>query len=189
MCHGGQRCFGIAKRSTLPFRQAAFKLCWAIVQLARCVYDAFCMACCVRSGLRYAWPYHERVGLSLVLERMINMSGEGHINDALVWGYERGGSYVLCSNLRGVASVEVCNWMDHACWTMGGEVRRVGLRAGRFVEVGPRTDRFVEAWYILGPWSSNCMGKWISSFICIIRRWFEILGYRVLRLSNLDEIK
>ena len=26
--------------------------------------------------------------------------------------------------------------MDHMCWTTGGQVRRVGLRAGRFVEVG-----------------------------------------------------
>ena len=31
------------------------------------------------------------------------------------------------------------------CWTTGGEVRGVGLRAGRFVEVRSRTDRFVEA--------------------------------------------
>ena len=29
--------------------------------------------------------------------------------------------------------------MDHMCWTMGGQVRRVGLRAGRFVETGSRT--------------------------------------------------
>ncbi|QCD78747.1 hypothetical protein DEO72_LG1g2383 [Vigna unguiculata] len=28
--------------------------------------------------------------------------------------------------------------MDHMCWTTGGQVRRVGLRAGRFVEAGPR---------------------------------------------------
>jgi len=85
-------------------------------------------------------------------ECVINMNGEVHINDFLVWGYERGGSYVSCSHLRVVAS---------------GEVRRVGLRAGRFVEVGPRVGRFVEAWYILGPWSNNCMGEWISSFICM----------------------
>ena len=24
--------------------------------------------------------------------------------------------------------------VDHMCWTTGGQVRRVGLRAGRFVE-------------------------------------------------------
>jgi len=32
----------------------------------------------------------------------------------------------------------------HVCWTTGGEVRRVGLQAGRFVEVGLRAVRFVE---------------------------------------------
>ena len=93
--------------------------------------------------------------------------------DALVWGYERGGSYVPCSHLRATTS----------------EVRRVGLRAGRFIEVGPRVSRYMEAWYILGPWPSNCMGKWINSFICIMRQWSKILGYRLLRLSNLDGIK
>jgi len=41
--------------------------------------------------------------------------------------------------------------MDHACWTSGREVRRVGLRAGRFVEARPQAGRFVEACYILGP--------------------------------------
>jgi len=30
---------------------------------------------------------------------------------------------------------EVCSWMDHECWTTGREVRKVGLRAGRFVEL------------------------------------------------------
>jgi len=33
--------------------------------------------------------------------------------------------------------------VDHVCWTTGGQVRRVGLRAGRFVEAGPRAGRFV----------------------------------------------
>jgi len=33
------------------------------------------------------------------MKRVINMSGVVHINDALMWGYERGGSYVSCSNL------------------------------------------------------------------------------------------
>ncbi|QCE03712.1 hypothetical protein DEO72_LG8g1737 [Vigna unguiculata] len=28
--------------------------------------------------------------------------------------------------------------VDHMCWTTGGQVRRAGLRAGRFVEAGPR---------------------------------------------------
>ncbi|QCD89647.1 hypothetical protein DEO72_LG4g593 [Vigna unguiculata] len=36
--------------------------------------------------------------------------------------YVRGGTYLV----------------DHVCWTTGGQVYRVGLRAGRFVEVGPR---------------------------------------------------
>jgi len=67
---------------------------------------------------------------------------------------------------------------------MGGEVRRVGLWAGRFVEVGSWADMFVEASYILGPWSSNWMSKWISSFICIMKRWSEIIGYRVLRFKQ-----
>ena len=35
--------------------------------------------------------------------------------------------------------------MDHVCWTMGGEIRRVRLRAGRFVEAGLRAGRFMEA--------------------------------------------
>ena len=55
----------------------------------------------------------------------------GSYYDALVWEYERGGSYVPCSHLRVVAS---------------REVRRVGLRAGRFVEAGLRADKFVEAY-------------------------------------------
>jgi len=33
--------------------------------------------------------------------------------------------------------------MDHMCWTTGGKVRRVGLRAGKFVEAGPRAGKFV----------------------------------------------
>ena len=35
--------------------------------------------------------------------------------------------------------------LDHVCWTTGGEVRRVGLRARSFVEVEPRVGKFVEA--------------------------------------------
>ena len=33
--------------------------------------------------------------------------------------------------------------VDHMCWTTGGQVRRAGLQAGRFVEAGPRAGRFV----------------------------------------------
>ena len=134
-----------------------------------------------RRCLTWSW-----VGMFMISgEYKINMSGKVHINDALMWGYEQGGLYVLCSYLRATTSGKVRSWIDHACWTTGGEVRRVGLRAGRFVEVGPWTDKFMETLYILDPW----LGKWISIFICIMRQWYEILGYRVLRLSNLDEIK
>ena len=41
--------------------------------------------------------------------------------------------------------------MDYVCWTRGGEVCRVGLRAGRFVEARPQAGRFMEASYILSP--------------------------------------
>jgi len=33
--------------------------------------------------------------------------------------------------------------VDHMCWTTGGQVRRAGLRAGRFEEAGPQADKFV----------------------------------------------
>jgi len=135
MCCGTRRCYGIAKWSALPFRLVVLKLRQAIVQMARCIYDMICMACCVGSGLGYAWSYHERVGSWLVLERVINMSREVHINDTLMWGYERGGSYVSCSHLRVATSEEVRSWMDHMCWTTGKEVCRVGLWARRFVEL------------------------------------------------------
>ncbi|QCE06364.1 hypothetical protein DEO72_LG9g1376 [Vigna unguiculata] len=55
------------------------------------------------------------------MEHVIDMSGEVHINDTLVWEYERGGSYVPCSHLRVVANEEVRNWMDHVCWTTSGK--------------------------------------------------------------------
>jgi len=44
-----------------------------------------CMAYCVGLGLGYAWPYHEQVSSWLVTERVVNMSGEVHISDTLVW--------------------------------------------------------------------------------------------------------
>jgi len=61
------------------------------------------------------------------------MDEEVRIGCTFVWGYKRGGLYVLCSHLRllwarrFIASV-------HACWTMRGEVYRVRLRTWRFVE-------------------------------------------------------
>jgi len=33
--------------------------------------------------------------------------------------------------------------VDHVSWTTEGQVRRAGLRAGRFVEAGPRAGRFM----------------------------------------------
>jgi len=48
----------------------------------------------------------------------------------------------MCSNLRAVASGEVRSyWIT---WTTDGEVRRVGLQVGRFIETRPRAGRFVE---------------------------------------------
>jgi len=41
----------IARRFALPFRLAALKLRQAMVQVAGCVYDVFCMTCCVGFGL------------------------------------------------------------------------------------------------------------------------------------------
>ena len=35
-------------------------------------------------------------------------------------------------------------WLvDHMCWTIGGQVRRVGLRTRRFVEAGLGAGKFV----------------------------------------------
>jgi len=76
---------------------------------------------------------------------VIDAGGEVRICCTLVWGYERGGSYVSCSHLRllwvGRFIVGV-----HACWTTSEEVRRVG----------PRADMFVEALESLRP-GSTCI--------------------------------
>jgi len=58
---------------------------------------------------------------------------------------------------------------------MGKEVRRVRLRAGRFIEAEPRAGRFVKASYILGPWPSNCLVIWM----CVA---YEALG-ETLRMN------
>jgi len=63
--------------------------------------------------------------------------------------------------------------VDHVCWTMSGEVRRVGLRAGRFIEVGPRAGRFMKASYILSPWSIICVTCRFKN-LGIIRSWSRI---------------
>ena len=59
--------------------------------------------------------------------------------------------------------------LDHVSWTTGREVRRVGLRAGRFVEAGPRAGKFVEACisWVHGQVLVWC--AWNNRFRCIIR--------------------
>jgi len=52
---------------------------------------------------------------------------------------------------------------------MGGEVCRVELRAGRFVEAGPRAGRFVEACisWVHGQVLVWC--AWNNTFRCVMR--------------------
>ena len=52
----------------------------------------------------------------------------------------------------------------HVCWTTSGKVRRVGLRAGRFIEVGPQVGRFVEAYIYVG---SMVMKLWVGNLRAI----------------------
>jgi len=83
-------------------------------------------------------------------EHVINMSGEVHINDTLMWGYERGGSYVSCSHLRTATSGEVWSRvLDYGLggpwsWTTSGEVRRdrttSGHICGSMYILGPRSN-------------------------------------------------
>jgi len=60
--------------------------------------------------------------------------------------------------------------VDHVYWTTGGEVRRVELRAGRFVEAGPRVGRFVWASHIPSPWSIICV-NWRLKSLGVLRSW------------------
>ncbi|QCE06260.1 hypothetical protein DEO72_LG9g1271 [Vigna unguiculata] len=53
-------------------------------------------------------------------------------------GYERGRFVCSALTLRDATCGEVRGLVDHMCWTTGVQVRRVGLRAGRFVEAEPR---------------------------------------------------
>jgi len=53
------------------------------------------------------------------------MSGEVYINDTLVWGYERGGSYVRAHTWELLRAVRF----------VAGWITRVELRAGRSVEL------------------------------------------------------
>ncbi|QCE06799.1 hypothetical protein DEO72_LG9g1813 [Vigna unguiculata] len=69
----------------------------------------------------------------------------------LVWRYKRG--RFVCS----VLTLERCcehegTWLvDHICWTTGGQIRRVGLRVGRFIEAGPRAGMFVSPFlFVIG---------------------------------------
>jgi len=52
----------------------------------------------------------------------------------------------------------------------GRDVRRVGLRAGRFIEAGPRASMFFEASYILSPWSIICVIYRLKS-LGVLRSW------------------
>jgi len=54
---------------------------------------------------------------------------------------------------------------------MGGEVHRVGLRAGRFVEAGPQWAASGSI-NILGPWSSIWYA-WNNGFMC--KKRFRVL--------------
>ena len=53
LCRGARWCYRIARQPALQFYWAVIKLCQVIIQVARCVSDVFCMACCVGSGLGY----------------------------------------------------------------------------------------------------------------------------------------
>jgi len=64
------------------------------------------------------------------LELVINTSREVRISCTLVWGYERGGLYVLCSHLRVLRAQRFVIGCVHACWTTSGEVRRGWTTSG-----------------------------------------------------------
>jgi len=51
-------------------------------------------------------------------EHMINISGEVHINDALVWRYERRGSYVFVLTLKGCCE-QADSWKHDISWVHG----------------------------------------------------------------------
>jgi len=69
-----------------------------------------------------------------VVRCVIDAGREVRIGCTLVWGYERVGLYVPSSHLRLLWAGRFIVGV-HACWTTGGQVRRVGLRAGRSVEL------------------------------------------------------
>jgi len=65
--------------------------------------------------------------------------------------------------------------LDHVCWTTGGEVRRVGLRAGRFVEARLLMGSFVEACI---SWVHGQVIAWVT-WMCVV---YEALG-KTLRMN------
>jgi len=73
-------------------------------------------------------------------------SGEVRMFRARTWGLLRAGRFTLVGS-------RVLDYRRGGpkSWTTNEEVRRVGLRAGRFVGAGPRVGKFVEACYIPGP--------------------------------------
>jgi len=73
------------------------------------LFYVFCMFWDNGLRLGYAWHYHKRVGSWLVMEHVINMSREVHINDTLMLGYEHRCLYVPCSYLRVVVNDKVRN--------------------------------------------------------------------------------
>jgi len=93
----------------------------------------------------------------------IDAGWEFRIFYTFVWGYERGGSYVLCSHLRLLWARRFIVGV-HACWTTSGQVRRVGLRAGRFVELDYER---VGSWEHDNPWRPR------------LRRDLSHIGYEI----------
>jgi len=79
-----------------------------------------------------------------VVRCVIDAGGEVRIGCTLVWGYERVSSYVPSSHLRLLWAGRFIVGV-HACWTTSGQVRRVGLRAERSVELD---HEWVGSWEI-----------------------------------------
>jgi len=55
---------------------------------------------------------------------MINTNEEVCIGDTLVWGYERGGSYIPCSQLSVLQAGRFVIGCVHTCWTTSEEIRK-----------------------------------------------------------------
>jgi len=83
---------------------------------------------------------------------MINTDGEVRIGCTRMWVYESGGSYVSYSHLMMLWARMFIIECVHACWTMSWEVRRVGLRVGRFVELKHEQASLWKHMESLRPW-------------------------------------